>query len=245
MYEPHPIFDSPPAESKLWRYMDLTKLVALLGTKTLFFTRADRLGDPWEGATTRFNVKAGPKVYQQLPEAMRRSMSEQMSEVKRRLRLETWVHCWHMNQAESPAMWKLYVKSDAGIAIQTTFERLKDSMAGDKEHRVYIGRVRYIDYDTEWMPEDNSFWPFLHKRASFAYENEVRAVMQDVGAAAPQADASPHGVLVPVDIDRLIENVFIAPTTPEWTTQVIHSVLTRFGLTIVPRQSSLDDDPVF
>jgi hypothetical protein len=27
------------------------------------------------------------------------------------------------------------------------------------------------------MPEGNTLWPFLHKRSSFAHENEVRAVI--------------------------------------------------------------------
>lgn len=34
----------------IWRYMDFTKFVDLLDTKTLFFTRADRFDDQFEGS---------------------------------------------------------------------------------------------------------------------------------------------------------------------------------------------------
>src|SRR5687768_14667395 len=37
--------------TKLWRYMDLAKFLHLLEDRTLFFARADRLGDPFEGAS--------------------------------------------------------------------------------------------------------------------------------------------------------------------------------------------------
>jgi len=49
MFEPHPNFNLPNDEARVWRYMDIGKLVALLNTATLFFCRLDRLRDPYEG----------------------------------------------------------------------------------------------------------------------------------------------------------------------------------------------------
>ena len=43
---------------KIWRYMDLPKLVAFLETESLHFARADTLGDPFEGSWTRLNRAA-------------------------------------------------------------------------------------------------------------------------------------------------------------------------------------------
>ena len=48
----------PPADTILWRYMDFTKFVSLLEKRSLFFARADKLGDPFEGATPINNIKA-------------------------------------------------------------------------------------------------------------------------------------------------------------------------------------------
>lgn len=41
--------DPPPSEAILWRYMDFTKFVSLLEKSALFFARADKLDDPFEG----------------------------------------------------------------------------------------------------------------------------------------------------------------------------------------------------
>lgn len=35
----------------LWKYMSFEKFVSLLGTKSLYFTRADKFEDPLEGFT--------------------------------------------------------------------------------------------------------------------------------------------------------------------------------------------------
>jgi hypothetical protein len=51
-YSPHPFFLTADGDSKVWRYMDFTKFVSLLDGNALFFSRADRLSDAWEGAHT-------------------------------------------------------------------------------------------------------------------------------------------------------------------------------------------------
>ena len=53
MVERHPSFPPPPdPHVPVWRYMDLTKFVWMLQMKALYFCRADRLGDPYEGYYT-------------------------------------------------------------------------------------------------------------------------------------------------------------------------------------------------
>ena len=37
--------------------------------------------------------------------------------------------------------------------------------------------VKYIDYDTEFIDSGNFLGPFVHKRKSFAHEQEVRALV--------------------------------------------------------------------
>lgn len=150
-----------------------------------------------------------------------------------------------MSQHESDAMWKLYMK-DAGIAIQTTHERLKASMAADNDHKVYIGTVRYIDYDSEGIPEGNSLWPFVHKRASFRHQGEVRAIIRTAIPFGEESGPPPaHGIAVPVNIDMLVEQVFVAPKTEPWVVQVIQSLLGHYGLHREVQPSALSEDPTF
>jgi hypothetical protein len=53
----HSVFKEPEdREIKIWRYMDFTKLVFSLEESGLFFSRLDRLGDPFEGSVPRKNL---------------------------------------------------------------------------------------------------------------------------------------------------------------------------------------------
>ena len=59
-----------------------------------------------------------------------------------------------MNEFESAAMWNLYLKSNEGIAIQSTYKSLKrtlDKRRGDKD--IVVGQVEYIDFNKDLMIE--------------------------------------------------------------------------------------------
>ena len=57
------LFELPPAEAILWRYIDMTKFLSLLHSKALFFVRSDKLGDPFEGSFSRVNIDLRPHLY--------------------------------------------------------------------------------------------------------------------------------------------------------------------------------------
>lgn len=60
MYKEHPIFIPPVnPDIKLWRYIDFTKLVSLLSREQLFFSRADKFADPFEGSASTVNKNTG------------------------------------------------------------------------------------------------------------------------------------------------------------------------------------------
>ena len=63
MYEEHETFTPPSSDAILWRYMDFTKFVSLLEKQALFFPRADKLGDPFEGSFTKVNEAMRPMLY--------------------------------------------------------------------------------------------------------------------------------------------------------------------------------------
>jgi hypothetical protein len=77
MYNEHPIFEKPDNENaKIWRYLDFTKFVSMLEKKALFFVRADKLGDQFEGSFSKANLELRPKVYDKTPERAFRQLSE-------------------------------------------------------------------------------------------------------------------------------------------------------------------------
>jgi hypothetical protein len=245
MYKPHPAFKAPDdRNAKIWHYMDITKFLSLIMTRKLFFGRLDRTSDPLDGSVAKLNVRQRDQVYRNAS----KGEIESMARFREQMRKHMVIHCWHLNQVESAAMWKLYLKSDEGVAIQSTFARLCDSFNGLEEYDVHVGMIEYIDFDSELVPEDDAFRPAVYKRKSFAYEHEVRAVI----AKFPEGDAdgrqpSPFkaGLAVPVDMNRLIEKVYVSPSSELWIADLIRTLVDKFETNLPVVHSTLDDDPVF
>jgi len=246
MYKEHPVFEKPEnGNAKIWRYIDFTKFASLLDKSALFFTRADRLGDSFEGSYSRANIKLRPRVYKGMPPAI----LENMSKFYETMVKYTAINCWHLSEYESDAMWKLYLKSNEGIAIQSSFDLLKTSLK-DEIHDVHIGRVKYIDFEKDWMSEGNTLYPFVHKRKSFEHEKELRAVIQEfrykkngeIDWSKPSFD---DGIYIQVDLAVLVDRIYLAPTSPKWLFELVKSITERYNLDKNVLQSSLDDIPVY
>lgn len=246
MYTQHPVFRTPNSEDvKVWRYMDFTKFLYILERHALFFTRADRFEDRFEGSYTRYNVNMRPQAYNgQIP----KEVLHQISEVSNQIRRFTFINCWHMNEHESAAMWRLYSQSNEAVSIQSTFARLKDSFNGTNEN-IYIGMVNYIDYETQWMPEGNMFYPFVHKRLSFEHEREIRAVFQYLPTNGERIDWNQslyeYGKDIDIDLDTLIDRVYVSPIAPRWFFELVQAVVQRYGLRKEVVYSDLNSKPVF
>ena len=250
MYNAHEVFVQPKNEDiPVWRYMDFTKFVSLIDTKCLFFARADKLGDPFEGSWAKPNVLSRqlvpPQVLPVQREAIRQG-SMLMSKVNQHWPRITAINCWHMNEYESAAMWKLYLKSNEGIAVRSTYRKLKESITDDENF--FLGVVRYIDYDNEIIsPGNNLLSPFIHKRMSFEHEREVRAVVVKWphGDNFSQ-DVFPNGgINLSVDLELLIEKVYVAPTTPNWFSDLVKAVLRRYGYKFPVVHSRLNEPPLY
>jgi len=247
MYKEHPVFEKPEnADAKIWRYMDFTKFVSLLDKSALFFPRADRLPDPFEGSYSKVNVKLRPIMYKDKipPNALK-----DLSQFYKLFRKLTAISCWHLNEYESTAMWNLYLKSGEGIAIQSTFNLLKAALE-DESHNIFIGKVKYLDFEKDWMPEGNALYPFVHKRKSFEHEQELRTVIQEFRYKKNgdiDWDKAPfdEGVYVSVDLNVLIDRVYLAPTSPKWLFALVGAVTRKYGLDKDVIQSSLNDMPVY
>jgi hypothetical protein len=97
----------------------------------------------------------------------------------------SYVNCWHVNEQESTAMWKLYASSHQAIAIQSTFSQLNKSLPCNfDESPIYLGLVNYIDYENERVLKGDiqdlldPLKPLAYKRKSFEHERELRAAFQ-------------------------------------------------------------------
>lgn len=252
MFHTHPVFVQPDNEMvKVWRYMDFTKLVSLIDSRRLYFTRADKFGDPFEGSWPRINVAARQKAVASAPSNARNLVAKAMTykgQINKMWPKYHAINCWHMNDHESAAMWRLYLKSDEGIAIQSSYKRLRESIIDDEA--VYLGIVKYIDYENEWIEIfNNALSPFVHKRKSFEHEREVRALVTklpigDTGIDFTQETIN-HGIKIKVDMQVLIEKIYIAPMAPNWLADLVTALLHRYGYDFEVVQSKLNERPLF
>jgi hypothetical protein len=221
----HECFPQPFDTSiKVWRYLDLPKFLWLIEKRKLYLTRLDLLNDPHEGSTPR-------RVAEMRDEFLREQGAEkivgQISEINRLTRQSVFVSCWQYGSTESEAMWRLYCPNDQGVAIQTTYKKLVDSI--DEYPQLYIGGVTYIDYETEGFPTGNMFYPVMHKRVSFAHEQEVRIVKTDSlywGIGNPKVP--PLGISVDWNPATCIESVYVNPYAAEYYYEVVCSIVEHF-----------------
>jgi Protein of unknown function (DUF2971) len=189
MHKPHPIFRPPPdMDGKIWQYMELAEFVSMLHRKALFFIKANKLRDPYEGLVPQFSSNMTRGSEQEEEEELNFQSQDQSNRFIHRLpqtmlqqfqlyRELVLINPWHYNEYESAAMWNLYSHENAGIAIQSTTTKLSKCFRDNNEDTIWIGKVQYLDFSKDWMNEwNNLFQAFVTKRKSFEYENEIRAV---------------------------------------------------------------------
>lgn len=238
---------------QIWRYMDLAKYLAILQRRSLFFPRATLLGDPFEGSSTKMMVAARQYLianrttdpalasYKDLPD----NFSDIMGKAQKSMIEKYLISCWHMNEHESAAMRKLYLQSNEGVCIQSTYRRLRSYIP----KCVFIGEVSYIDYETEGFSARNGFNFIMHNRKSFEHERELRAVfweMHGISDAQPyKQKIEPAGLWIEVDLPSLIETVHISPATAPWLVRVIQEVTAKYDLDIPVLQSTMGGSPLY
>lgn len=197
---------------KIWRYLDLPKFIALLDSKKLHFSRADLLGDAQEGWI--------------VVNALQRAKSDLQMDYKKfynQIRASTFVSSWHMNGQESYAMWKLYAEKEQGVAIQTSYQNLLESTT---DSAIFIGQVSYKDEVGEVDLANNEYECFMYKRACFEYEHEVRLITKLELAA--DTEEMPNGILVDINLNTLIERIYVHPYALNWYYDVIKSIIAKY-----------------
>jgi hypothetical protein len=154
--------------------------------KQLWMSRADRLGDPWEislaGNQLEHVISRHPitpitdrPIRPKTETAMQRS-----ERINRLWRQRTFISCWNASDHESHALWRIYCGSSDGVALQTTFARLRQSVGGLP--------VYSVAYEIPGMRRQTPTVVDLvtKKRPMFAYEQEVRVVRDATSESFPE-----------------------------------------------------------
>lgn len=259
------VWKPPSAHATIWRYTTLAKFLNMLVrhepmSGQLYFCRTDLLGDPFEGATPAVEALVRSDLLRQAGIAASEEGVRKATEGQRR-----WsaVSCWHLGDCESAALWQIYSASEGAVAIRSTYFRLRAALSA-VPYSVGIGTVRYIDYARARFATEVPVRhvPLLHKRQSFSHEQELRAVLpfDPPPLGAGQFDDKGQrvfnieewiqppawvGLSLPIDIDALIESLYVSPTAPEWMRQTVEAIVRNVGFNFPVVQSSLTAAPIF
>lgn len=234
-YADHQAIITPNDSLVVWRYMDFTKFVALLEDQALYFARLSTFTDPLEGFLTRPTFKRLAVFGHDATTDEERALGRDNVEAFRKARDLMYASSWHLNEYESAAMWRLYLKSGEGLAIRTTIGDLKRALA-PAEQAIHIGSIQYVDYEQDQIPFENVMYLGLHKRRSFEHERELRAMFLFGGGC---------GQMVKVDLSALIKAVHVAPSSPEWILNLVRKLVSRYRLEAAVVHSGLDARPIY
>jgi len=245
----------------IWRYLDFTKFVALLDTQELFFAPVAAFEDRFEGSYSSANIDGRKEFWARNPEIDNpEGMAASHAELARELPQWVFANCWSLSEIESAAFWSRYVPASGAVAVQSTVFDLAECFhspdpTDERPDPLYIGKVDYLDYDKDLIPEHDLLYPFVHKRRSFEFESELRAVIAhfpegeepDGGVTADDLrESTPvDGLTVAVDVGQLIQAVHVSPTAPPWFFELVSSVVERYEFSAQVVQSSLADEPLF
>lgn len=248
-------YEEPQKNEILWRYMDLPKFISLISRKELYFASANSFEDIFEGAKGILNKKEKwDNFYRDFFEnailtapfqdkneltiekvkADSERLVKELNESGNLQRNNTFISCWHLNEYESEAMWKLYSKDVSNaLAIRTTFGNLYEAL--DRNPYIDIGKVKYIDYKNTFTSVNGAFW---YKRKSFEHEKEVRAIMRKHNTHA-------NGIYVRIDIKKLILGIHVSPYAQEWFVDVVKSIVQKYRLDVPVLSSQMLEKPFY
>lgn len=213
----------------VWKYLDLSKFLDLLLSKKMFMARSDKFEDQYEGTFSEPTFEEIKKIAHNNPRFL---------EYYKQQREKVVISSWHLNEYESFAMWQIFTKNQEGLAIQSTIERLILALQPERQFEQHIGEVNYIDYKKEYIPFDDTFFPFLFKRKSFQYEKEIR-IISDVSQQNIKIN---DGLKINVDINKLIEKIYIHPKSENWYKNLVIQVVEQLGFTFKIEKSDLESD---
>ena len=221
------IDDSLTDDVVLWRYMDLSKLVALL-SGGLWLARADTFKDRHEGRFPDEMRELLREAYKTLPDGPGGEVKD-AEDFQEYLLKNTFISCWHQNSDENLAMWEIYGRDASAVAVQTSVGRMRSVLSGVKPEGITFNLkpVSYMNADE--VPGTLRYEEcFFRKRRHYVFEQEVRLSLDTYSRYKPSKN-TPYGKLLTINVNGLVDRVYVHPDCAQWYLDVVCSVMQKFG----------------
>lgn len=259
-YKNHESLESPNDNEIVWRYFSKFKYFEeQISKKMLSFTRDKFFTDPNEGRFTRkYEQNFSPEYHSTtvsssicgptiVPMFSPGNEKQNINEYQDKIREMYIVNCWTLKNSESIHMWvrytglnekKITTNRYCGIAIQTTFARLKECF-DEEVSDMFISKISYDDYENDDFMKKKGFFthlPLIHKMDVYHDESELRVFTVDVSTPNERVD-------IKVDFRKLIEKIVITPSPEDDLQSKIQNLLTENSLDGIPVGKSKIDLP--
>ncbi|NLN32839.1 MAG: hypothetical protein GX159_04505 [Flavobacteriaceae bacterium] len=243
--EEHPAINLPKSNIELWRYMDIPSFISLLANEALIFVRADLFEDKFEGTlpkVTNENVTNWART--QIKQGkLHKGYWNLGNIISNEDKKTVYLNCWCKENHQMVHMWKIYSKEN-GIAIQTTYEDLKNSITSDEI--VYPSEINYIDFQKDIVDHQNGLSMFSIKRREYKSESEFRLILsfpriiedqllqykthEEIRPFRNTLYQKTQTIKISVNLSKLIKTVNLSPYAPKWYYEVIRSILDKYNL---------------
>jgi len=238
-YKEHSFLEKPEIAAPLWRYMSISKFIAMIVNSGIYMSRLDLLGDKYEGWVPNLPYSGGffKKHFD--------DRDRELREISPKERKCYYVSCWHSNEEQSDAMWKLYTKGNEGVAIRTTTRSLHSSLKDTPENLGHY-KVIYSNSDREPTHGGSMLRACLTKRLPFEHEKETRIVWYNEkkpSNSRRKISMKTDGFYVKCDLETLIEQIFIAPSEKPWLAPLVEDLLKKYRIKAKVIQSGLNKEP--
>ena len=146
---------------------------------------------------------------------------------------------WYMSDYESAAMWDICLKENKHIMIQSSFDKLVKAFESNSLNSIWISTINYLDYTSTIFDNINFLSLLITKRKSFEYQNELVVITKDENVTTHpfiskkkkyNNQEDEHDLNVNINLDILIENIYLSHFIPDYESDIIESLLQKFDL---------------
>jgi len=226
----------PHGNSSVWRYMSTWKFEQLLIHSTLFFPNANALSDQYEVS---------------IPESVKNKKRDDLindgitgNNLKGELEAFFWntnpkkncvfINCWSLTPHESYALWKIYLSGEAnGVAVKTSVSKLKRSVINGQDNNpepFYMGKVKYKKHLCDDSLSRLSL--ITTKKPFYDFEKELRLFILNDSPPEKSLDQTVNfiqGKSVKIDVNELIQEVYISPFASQGYIDEVKKLLKKYG----------------
>lgn len=268
------------------RYMPFGYFVSLL-KNGLFIPKVSLFDDHWEGCIhyydeylqERTDVENFNAARQRLIDAgiplhntQKKPMMppERIGDSKSTEWAKQWIYasCWHKDNEESQAMWKLYGKDKTSVAIETTLSELVNIYESYKTNNAleciavlwevrYIlpgtwtsadvpAKVLYTDTTSQWHYNPAYVFTFEQlflKHSAYSFEKEIRLVIgESLDTKKIDEQNKKTGLDLPINNKGdFLKAVYVSPGATKSFCETVKDVMQKYGFSGDVHRSSLDD----